>query len=343
MARKSAAKPSGAPWKLPVDSTRPSGSTTGLSTTDTSSRPATVRGEVQGVAGRAGHLRRAAHRVRVLHARAPGRRGASPSRGSPAAAGGCSPPTPPDRGAAGSRAARAGTAGRSRASPRWPARRSRRPWRTGAPRRAMASSSMPSMPSVPLISASPSLAASSSGVEPGRGAARRRAVTGSPSWPSTQPSPSSTSAQCASGARSPEAPSEPCSGTHGVMSWLSRSTRACGDQRPDPGAAQGERADPQQHHRPDHLARHRRADPGGVRADQRVLQLGPPLRGDERVGERAEPGGDAVDRAAATLDAVHDGPAGRHRVDGGRGEDDRARAAGDREHVVGGDRRWAGR
>ena len=67
MARKSAAKPSGAPWKLPVDSTRPSGSTTGLSTTDASSRAATVRGELQGVPGRAGHLRRAAHRVRVLH------------------------------------------------------------------------------------------------------------------------------------------------------------------------------------------------------------------------------------------------------------------------------------
>ena len=37
---------------------------------------------------------------------------------------------------------------------------------------------------------------------------------------------------------------------------------------------------------------------GRVRADQRVLQLGPALRGDERVGQRAEPGGDAVDRAA---------------------------------------------
>ena len=169
---------------------------------------------------------------------------------------------------------------------------------------------MPSMPSVPLISASPSLAASSIGAQPGRAQRLGRRRCRAPSLPSTQPSPSSTSAQCASGARSPEAPSEPCSGTHGVMSWLSRSTRACGDQRADPGAAQRQRPDPQQHHRPDHLARHRRADAGGVRADQRVLQLGPPLRGDERVGQRAEAGGDAVHRAAVALDAVHDGPAG---------------------------------
>ncbi len=89
----------------------------------------------------------------------------------------------------------------------------------------IASSSMASMPSVPLISASPSLAASSIGARPARRSASAAGAR-SPSGPSTQPSPSSTSAQCASGARSPEAPSEPCSGTHGVTSWLSRSTSA---------------------------------------------------------------------------------------------------------------------
>jgi hypothetical protein len=83
---------------------------------------------------------------------------------------------------------------------------------------------MPSMPSVPLISARPSFAASSSGSSPAEcraSAADMRA----PSLPSTQPSPSSTSAQWASGARSPDAPSDPCSGTHGVMPAFSRSTR----------------------------------------------------------------------------------------------------------------------
>ncbi len=38
-----------------------------------------------------------------------------------------------------------------------------------------------------------------------------------PSSQSTSPSPISTSAQCAKGARSPLAPSDPCSGTTGVM------------------------------------------------------------------------------------------------------------------------------
>ena len=41
MARKSQAKASGSPWKFPVDSTRPSARTTGLSTADRSSRSAT--------------------------------------------------------------------------------------------------------------------------------------------------------------------------------------------------------------------------------------------------------------------------------------------------------------
>ena len=43
IARKSATAAMGAPWKLPHDSTRPSGSTTGLSMNETSSRSATAR------------------------------------------------------------------------------------------------------------------------------------------------------------------------------------------------------------------------------------------------------------------------------------------------------------
>jgi hypothetical protein len=72
-----------------------------------------------------------------------------------------------------------------------------------------------------------------------------------------------------------------------------------------------------------------------VRADQRVLQLGPSLRRDEGAGERAEAGGDAVDRAAGLLDAVDDGPAGGHRLDGGGGDLDPGVAAGDRADLGG--------
>ena len=43
MARKSQAYATGAPWKLPLDSTRPSPVMTGLSTADASSRNAIVR------------------------------------------------------------------------------------------------------------------------------------------------------------------------------------------------------------------------------------------------------------------------------------------------------------
>ena len=71
------------------------------------------------------------------------------------------------------------------------------------------------MPSVPLTSARPSLAVSVTGSMPASASAsaagRRR-----PSRSCTSPSPISASAQWASGARSPLAPSEPCSGTTGV-------------------------------------------------------------------------------------------------------------------------------
>ena len=76
------------------------------------------------------------------------------------------------------------------------------------------------MPSVPLISASPSLASSSTGDSPASlsaTAAGRRTP-----WASvTSPSPISASAQWDSGARSPEQPSEPYSWTTGVIPWLS--------------------------------------------------------------------------------------------------------------------------
>ena len=72
------------------------------------------------------------------------------------------------------------------------------------------------MPSVPLISASPSFSCSTTGSIP----AARSATSASHSTPEasrTGPSPISASAQCESGARSPEQPSEPYSCTTGVM------------------------------------------------------------------------------------------------------------------------------
>ena len=67
---------------------------------------------------------------------------------------------------------------------------------------------------VPLISASPSLAPSVTGASPARASAsapgRRSPPTRASPWPII------TAAMCASGARSPEAPTLPCSGITGV-------------------------------------------------------------------------------------------------------------------------------
>ena len=84
---------------------------------------------------------------------------------------------------------------------------------------------MPSMPSVPLMSARPSFSCSWTGSMP----AARSAFSPFVRWPAastTSPSPMSASAQCASGARSPEQPSEPYSRTTGVMPALSIATYA---------------------------------------------------------------------------------------------------------------------
>ena len=71
---------------------------------------------------------------------------------------------------------------------------------------------------VPLISARPSFAASTTGAMP----AAASASVASTSLPSTRtwPTPSIASVMCASGARSPEAPTEPLAGIAGMMPAL---------------------------------------------------------------------------------------------------------------------------
>ena len=147
-------------------------------------RPSAARGRrpavtnVERVPGGAGDLRRAAHRVRVLHRVHQVVAVRVHDRASPAAAGGCSPPTSPGPGAAGSRAAPAwnGRSEPSIASIASAAVTSAIANRCAAS--SIASSSMPSMPSVPLISARPSLAASSIGRSPARCSASPPSIAG---------------------------------------------------------------------------------------------------------------------------------------------------------------------
>ena len=87
-----------------------------------------------------------------------------------------------------------------------------------------ARTSIPSIPSVPLIRARPSLVRSRMGSRRAVASARRAGTISSPS--STHPSPMRQSPTWARGARSPLAPSEPCSGTAGTRPSFSRAINA---------------------------------------------------------------------------------------------------------------------
>ena len=292
IARKSQASATGAPWKLPHDSTRPSGSTIGLSIAERarprrpSARGRRCRGRRRGPAACSESSRRPAPagRPRGGWRRSPSRRAAG--AGSPALAAwpGC---------------------GRS------------------AIRSAAKARSVPSSASVLIAAATSASAQQAIDVGEGEhehpedpvgavderqallraehrrldprgrqrlGRPRRR----SPAASNTSPSPISASAQCASGARSPLAPSEPCSGTTGSSPAASIASIVSASTGRAPGAAHRQRAGAQEHHRPHHLALDRRAHAGGVRAHQRPLQLGPAVGRDPRLRERAEAGRDPV-------------------------------------------------
>ena len=93
-------------------------------------------------------------------------------------------------------------------------------------------------------------------------------------------------------------------------------------------------ARPQQHHRPHDFWFDQRAHAGGVRADEGALQFLASLRRDDRGGQRAEPGGDAVDRVVAFGQALDDGRAARDCLAGRRCQPHRGAPAGDSHHVV---------
>jgi hypothetical protein len=111
-----------------------------------------------------------------------------------------------------------------------------------------------------------------------------------------------------------------------------------GDDRPRARVAHRQGACAQQHHRAHDLALDRRAHPGRVRAHERALQLLAPAGGDDDVGQRAEPGRDAVRRLGRVEQPVDDPGAGRHDLPRGiRQRHPRARAS-DRDDILGLDR-----
>ena len=167
--------------------------------------------------------------------------------------------------------------------------------RSSTSRSRSASTSIPSIPSVPLIRASPSLAASSTGLET-RGGQRlggrhQRAVGVADLTLPDQGERAVRERREVAGAAE-----------RAVLVHHRRDPvgEQVGDQlrglRPDAGVPGRERGEPQQHQRADHLALHLGAGAGGVRADQRALQLRAHLGRDVPGGEGAEPGGDPVRR-----------------------------------------------
>src|SRR3546814_18805532 len=76
---------------------------------------------------------------------------------------------------------------------------------------------------VPLMSASPSLGPRASGSSSSRCSASAAGMI-SP-WSAIRPCPNMTAERWARGARSPDAPTEPCAATHGMASHYSMSSR----------------------------------------------------------------------------------------------------------------------
>ena len=105
-------------------------------------------------------------------------------------------------------------------------------------------------------------------------------------------------------------------------------------RRPDARPSGGQGRQPQRHHRPHDLAFDRRAGPGRVRADQRLLQHRA-LRGRDRAGrERAEAGRDAVVRFGVRRQRLDDRAAGRDRIKRRRREGHARLAPGHRHQLV---------
>ncbi len=162
-------------------------------------------------------------------------------------------------------------------------------------RSASASTSMPSMPSVPLISARPSFSASTTGLRPAAGerftGVAKIAVS------------IANLAFAHHRQRDVRQRSEVTRATEAAVFVHDRSQLRVqqagvrlGRLDLDPGPPGRKRRQPQQRERPDHLGLDLGARTGRVRPDQTALELGPELGRDVPRRQRPEAGGHAVVR-----------------------------------------------
>ncbi|MFA6045891.1 MAG: hypothetical protein WC718_12985 [Phycisphaerales bacterium] len=101
----------------------------------------------------------------------------------------------------------------------------------------------------------------------------------------------------ASGAKSPDAPTEPVSGTTGDAP-IQHADEQFREGRAHARFAPGKRGREEEHGRADDIIWERRTHAGGVRADEVGLECREIAIADALLGEGAEPGVDAVVRLA---------------------------------------------
>ena len=287
------------------------------------------RGMAQLVEAGAHHLRLAAQAVRVLHAvvafevRARGSRCRRAARGS----------TAPRRSGRAGRAARGcadRTGRRCRARRRPSARRSTSAASSTGSKASSACSASAVETCVPLISARPSLAASAQRRRCRPRAARQRPACAAPST-SISPSPISASVMCASGARSPEAPTEPWHGMHGTRPALCTASSVSITTGRTPEWPRARLAAFSTSIRRTTARRSGSPTPTLCERIRLRCSVARSSRADARRGQLAEAGVDAVDRRIAGGGALH------HRGAGARSP---ARAAASSSSALAAARGW---
>ena len=187
------------------------------------------------------------------------------------------------------------------------------------------------MPSVPLMSASPSFARSTTGSRPAPASASPAGVD----LPSLDDVALADHHQRAVGERGEVAArtERAVLGHDGRQAGVEQRHLLVDEQRAGTRSAHRQAPGAQQEHRPHDLALDRLAHAGGMRADERDLELAVRSWGITVSAERAEPGGDAVDRLIAGDEAVDERRRPDHLLTCRVGERDGRVVAGDGDDV----------
>ena len=182
--------------------------------------------------------------------------------------------------------------------------------RSSRARSAAASTSMPSMPSVPLMSARPSFSARTSGWMPAAARAPDREQRAGAAVPPHRALAHRRQRAVRERRQVAGAAERAVLAHHGGDARVQHARVGLRDRQAHAGAAGGQRGQPQQHQRADHLGLHLGARARRVRADQAALQLGAAVDRDVLGRERPEPGRDPVVRLVVGGQVLDDLAAG---------------------------------